>query len=114
LGEGAGYLRHELSRRCELLLVLGGDGTLLEAVRDVGDSVPIVFGINLGSLGFLTSLGSAAWREAVDCIAVGRYRIEERTLLSSELITSNDPRPAGFALNDVVVTRGERSQLVKL
>lgn len=114
LGEPCGHLRQELARRCELLLILGGDGTLLEAVRDVTDPAPAMFGINLGSLGFLTSLGSAAWREAVDCIAEGRFRIEERTLLQVELISGSATRDAGHALNDAVVSRGEHSQLIKL
>ncbi len=114
LGEDPGYLRSELARRCELLLILGGDGTLLEAVRDCGDPTPPVFGINLGSLGFLTSLGSAAWREAVDCIATRRYCIQERTRLRIELITGGVVRSAGYALNDAVMSRGERSQLIKL
>lgn len=114
LGERCGELRDQLARHCELLLILGGDGTLLEAVRDLPDPVPPVFGINLGSLGFLTSLGSAAWRGAVDCIAEGRYRIEERTLLRIELIAESDSRLAGHALNDAVISRGELSRLIKL
>lgn len=114
LGESCGQLRSELARRCELLLILGGDGTLLEAVRDVTDPAPPVFGINLGSLGFLTTVGSNAWREAVDCIAEGRFRIEERSLLCVEFIVNGKKRVAGYALNDAVVSRGEHSQLIKL
>lgn len=114
LGEPCGQLRSELARHCELLLILGGDGTLLDAVRDIGTPAPAVFGINLGSLGFLTTLGSAAWREAVDCIAEGRYRIEERTLLCIERIAEGETRFAGHALNDAVISRGEISRLIKL
>ncbi len=114
LGEPAGHHRNELARRSDLLLILGGDGTLLDAVRVMRDPVPPVFGINLGSLGFLTSLGSAAWREAVDCIAEGRYRVEERTRLSVEIIADGETRFAGYALNDAVISRGELSRLIKL
>lgn len=114
LGEKCGQLRSELAHHCDLLLILGGDGTLLDAMRDMRAPVPPVFGINLGSLGFLTSLGSAAWREAVDCIAEGRYRIEERTLLSIELVADGETRFAGHALNDAVISRGELSRLIKL
>ncbi|MEQ1859265.1 MAG: NAD(+)/NADH kinase [Chthoniobacteraceae bacterium] len=114
LGERSGHDRADLARRCELLLILGGDGTLLEAVREMSDPAPAVFGINLGSLGFLTSVGSAAWREAVDCIATDRFRIEERTLLSIELVAPGEVRHAGFALNDAVISRGELSRLIKL
>jgi len=114
LREPNGRLRTELAQHCDLLLILGGDGTLLDAVRDMRAPVPPVFGINLGSLGFLTSLGSAAWREAVDCIAEGRLRVEERTLLCAELVAEGGTRFIGHALNDAVISRGEFSRLIKL
>lgn len=114
IGEATGYHRNELAQQCDLLLVLGGDGTLLEAVRDISDPAPAVFGINLGSLGFLTSLGSSAWPEAVECIINGRYRVEERTLLQIDLITGGAIRTVGCALNDAVISRGELSRLIKL
>jgi NAD+ kinase len=114
LGEEPGLLRCELSRRSDLIVILGGDGTLLEAVRDMSDANPAVFGINLGSLGFLTSLGSAAWKQAVDCIASGDLQLDERTLLRIDLVTSGEERLAGFALNDAVISRGELSRLIKL
>jgi NAD+ kinase len=113
-GARCGLLRGDLSRRCDVIVVLGGDGTLLEAVRDFGHDAPPVFGINLGSLGFLTSVGGQAWRQAVECIAQGSYRTEERTLLRVELVGAASARLAGFALNDAVISRGELSRLIKL
>jgi len=114
LGERERPSRAELARRCDLLLILGGDGTLLEAVRDTGEEAPPVLGINAGSLGFLTSVGANAWEQAVDCIAEGSFRIEERTLLRVESHAGSTIRLVGFALNDAVVSRGERSQLIRL
>lgn len=114
VGESGGEPRETLARSCELLLILGGDGTLLEAVRGVGGRGPIVFGVNLGSLGFLTTVGSAAWQEAVDSIVAGRYRVEERVLLQIDLVSPASTRTAGFALNDAVISRGELSRLIKL
>src|SRR5688500_6274061 len=63
--------QRELVERSELIVILGGDGTILEAKRNLGPVAPPFFGINIGSLGFLTSVGSAAWPEAVECIAAG-------------------------------------------
>lgn len=114
LNEVGGVSREELVRRCKLLLILGGDGTLLQAVREMTSPAPPVFGINLGSLGFLTSVGGSAWREAVDCIVEGKYRIEERALLRVDLISNGEFRHIGHALNDAVISRGELSRLIKL
>jgi NAD+ kinase len=114
LGERERPSRAELARRCDLLLILGGDGTLLEAVRDTGEECPPVLGINAGTLGFLTSVTASAWEQAVSCIAEGSFRIEERTLLRVESHAGGTIRLVGFALNDAVVSRGERSQLIRL
>jgi NAD+ kinase len=113
-GGGCGLSRGELSRRSDVIVVLGGDGTLLEVVRDFGEEAPPVFGINLGSLGFLTSVGGQSWQEAVDCIAGGLYRVEERTLLRVELVRPESTKLAGYGLNDAVISRGELSRLIKL
>lgn len=114
LEEVNGYPRAELAKRCDLLLILGGDGTLLEAVRDMTEGGPAVFGINFGSLGFLTSVSGSAWQEAIRCIAEGGYRVEERAMLRVDLVHAGVARLAGFALNDAVISRGELSRLIKL
>jgi NAD+ kinase len=114
LGETCGVPRTEVPLRCDVLVILGGDGTLLEAVRDFPEPGPAVFGINLGSLGFLTSVGSAAWREAVACVVSGDFRTENRTLLRVDLVRDGAARLAGVALNDAVISRGSLSRLVRL
>src|SRR6187402_1710143 len=81
LSDGIAQSRTELAANCDLLLVLGGDGTLLETAHELAGNAPPVFGINVGTLGFLTSVGATAWEKAVDCIASGKCRVEERTLL---------------------------------
>jgi len=98
----------ELAARCELLIVLGGDGSILRLLHRLNGDSPAIFGINLGSLGFLTCLSAAETREAVDSILAKNYVLSPRTLLAvrhggAELL----------ALNDVVISRGERSRLVK-
>ena len=78
--------RADMAKRCALIVILGGDGTILEALRDLGPVTPPIFGINLGSLGFLTTVGSSAWEQAAEAIATGKYDHTERTLLRVELI----------------------------
>ena len=106
--------RADLARQCDLIVILGGDGTILEALRDFGEGAPPIFGINLGTLGFLTTVASTAWEEAVDAIATGNYRHDERTLLRVELIRAGQTVVIRDALNDAVISRGELSRLIRL
>jgi NAD+ kinase len=109
-----GLPRAELAQRCELVVTLGGDGTILEAQRDLRPVAPPLFGINLGSLGFLTSVGGMAWKHAVDCIANKSYHISQRTLLQVELLHDGKVVALERGLNDAVLSRGELSRLIRL
>jgi len=104
----------DVAASSDLLVVMGGDGTILRVVSRLGEKLRPVFGINLGSLGFLTCLGPGEVARAVDAILTGDYRLSQRSLLKVELVTAGDPARTYFALNDVVVSRGERSKLVKM
>src|SRR3954470_19683732 len=75
----------DLAREADLLVVLGGDGTILHLVGQLGDNIKPVFGINIGALGFLTCANSSASAEAVDCIANGKIVFSARTLLDVAL-----------------------------
>src|SRR6476661_2076968 len=61
----------QIGAKADLLVVVGGDGTILNVTGQLGDAMPPIFGINVGSLGFLTTVSSPAFREAVECIASG-------------------------------------------
>ena len=104
----------DLARDCELLVVLGGDGTILQVLHELDDRRCPIFGINLGSLGFLTSVSSADWLKAVERIVEGKYLTSERTVLTVELIRDGKLVSTGHALNDAVISRGELSRLIKL
>jgi NAD+ kinase len=104
--------RH-LAAASDLLVVLGGDGTILRFLHRVPGRLPPVLGINLGSLGFLTGVSSDESVEAVRCIAAGNYQISHRTMLRVEL--SRGGKSEVFTgLNDAVLSRGPRSQLIKV
>jgi NAD+ kinase len=105
---------HSLAEQCQLLLVLGGDGTILQVLHDFGDTVCPIFGINLGSLGFLTSVSSNDATQAVEAIAKGSFVLSQRTRLCVEVERDGVLIFKGAGLNDAVISRGELSRLIKL
>ena len=115
LGEsGSGYAISDLGARCELILVLGGDGTILSTVRALGENLRPIFGINLGTLGFLTCLGPADYRQAVQSIVSGSYLLSQRALLNVEVYRAGERVEYHFGLNDAVISRGALSRLIRL
>ena len=104
----------DLVRECELLVVLGGDGTILQVLHELCDEFRPILGINIGTLGFLTCAGAAAWPDALDAIIKKTYRLSERTLLDVEVIRDGQRLSRHIALNDAVISRGELSRLIKL
>ena len=104
----------DLVRDCDLLLVLGGDGTILQVLHELCDHYRPILGINIGTLGFLTCVSAAAWPEALEAIATGTYCLSERTLLDVEVVRDERGFSRHIALNDAVISRGELSRLIKL
>jgi NAD+ kinase len=114
VGRESALDEYELATRCELLVIMGGDGTILRAVHRVREQLRPVFGINIGSLGFLTCLGPREVRRAVESILAQDFLLSKRHLLLVELIASDGTTREYFALNDVVLTGGEPSRLVRI
>ena len=104
----------EIAAKAELIVVAGGDGTILSVADRMGDANTPIFGINVGSLGFLTCAGSHAFREAVKCIADGKITFSNRTLLEVLLRDPKEKSQPMVALNDAVFSRGELSRLIRL
>ena len=112
-----------LERGCEVLdegataadlaVVIGGDGSMLAAARDlVRHGVPLV-GINQGRVGFMTDIGQDDMRTGIGAILEGRYTIEERTLLDAELRRGAATVLRGLALNEAVVGKGAQGRLIE-
>lgn len=98
----------------ELVVVLGGDGTLLSVARGLRDGVPIL-GANLGNLGFLTEVRRSELYAAMEEVLAGRYRTEERSLLEVRVRRARgEAGPAFAALNDAVITKGALSRIIEL
>jgi NAD+ kinase len=104
----------ELGATTDLLVVAGGDGTILRVVGQLGEMIKPIFGINVGSLGFLTTASSATYREAVECLAKDRINFSRRALLEARVRLGEKQTAKLLALNDAVLSRGELSRLVLL
>jgi NAD+ kinase len=93
--------------RADLIVAIGGDGTLLYAARLVaGHSVPLL-GVNRGRLGFLTDVSPSCMLEDVDSVLAGRYSEDRRSLLAARLESHDGKIVRALALNDVVVNKWE-------
>ncbi len=104
----------DLARTCDLLVVLGGDGTMLKVMHELHHELPPILGINLGTLGFLTCVSSKDWPKAVEAIAAGTFQVSKRSLLDVQVRRGAQVLHRRLALNDAVVTRGELSRLIRL
>jgi NAD+ kinase len=114
IGEDSSLDEAALAEQSDILLVMGGDGSILRALHRSGGHIRPVFGINIGSLGFLTCVGSDEYIRAIDTLLSGTYLLSHRSLLDVEIAGPEGITPLERALNDVTISRGERSQLVKL
>jgi NAD+ kinase len=111
LAEATHVDERELAARADLVVAIGGDGTLLHAARNVAArEVPLV-GINRGRLGFLTDVSPEHMLETLDAILGGNYLAERRLMLAAGLAEHAPNRPL-FALNDIVVQKGDTGRLL--
>src|SRR6266566_5755278 len=113
-GKKSGRSMTELGAGADLLVVAGGDGTILHVVEQLGEIIKPIFGINVGSLGFLTCANSSTYREAAESIAKDRINFSQRALLEARVKLGGKQTAKMVALNDAVLSRGELSRLVLL
>jgi NAD+ kinase len=98
--------RNELPGRVDLLIVLGGDGTLLAAARALYRHEVPIFAVNLGDLGFLTVITRDEMYAALEGVLSGNYRSERRVQIEGELVRADEALSTFRALNDVVLNKG--------
>lgn len=110
----SGVPKADLPAQVELLVVLGGDGTLLSVARLVGDLGVPILGVNLGGLGFLTATTLEELFPALDALFAGRMQVEERTMLVAQVVRQGERSAAYAALNDVVLTKSAMSRIIDL
>jgi len=108
----AGY--DAIGVRADLAVVLGGDGTMLHAARQLAKfNVPLV-GINQGRLGFMTDIALGTMIESITALLDGKFSREKRFLLTAEVLREGEPAFETLALNDVVVNKGDIGRMIEL
>ncbi len=114
IGQVNGYAGEEIPAQVDLIIVLGGDGTLISVARLIGDrNVPIV-GVNLGRLGFLTEVTRDELPEMLERLISGNYQVSDRMMLDAT-IHRNDRVVGKFTvLNDIVINKGALARIIDM
>jgi len=98
----------------ECAIVLGGDGTIIQAAHDLlGKEIPIL-GINLGTLGFLAEIEKHNIYDALDSLFTNQCNLESRMMLHGSIHSNNKEMYSGYALNDIVITRSGFSRIISV
>jgi len=110
--EGAGSA--DIPESADLVVVLGGDGTLISVARLVGNREVPILGVNLGSLGFLTEITLDELYPALESCLSGDYRVSERMMLRASIERDGEEIQTHRVLNDVVINKGALARIVDL
>jgi NAD+ kinase len=114
IGEESPHRKADIPRMVDLIVVLGGDGTLLSVARLLVDYEVPLLGINLGSLGFLTEVPQGEMIGTLEKVFAGDVCIEKRLLLKTEVLRQGELVASSSCLNDVVVSKGTLSRMIRL
>ncbi|MEX2580883.1 MAG: NAD(+)/NADH kinase [Verrucomicrobiales bacterium] len=112
LGRPDGLTLAELSDAVDLLVVLGGDGTILWVLRQLGERIKPIAAINTGTLGFLTCATADETGELVDALATGNYVCSERIMIEGQLEGGGEVTESFVALNEVTLCRSMDSRVI--
>jgi NAD+ kinase len=105
---------HALGPGCDVVVVLGGDGTMLGIARQIARHNAPLIGINQGRLGFITDIAYESFIDTLGPMLAGDYDEEQRSLIEAELKRDGETIFEGVALNDVIVSRGATAGMVEL
>lgn len=105
--------RSEIGRQCDLAIVIGGDGTLLNAARSLANHEVPLLGVNLGRLGFLADISPDQMVERLDEILAGQYLEEQRLLLHTVIHRGGQPLDGSDAFNDVVLHKWNAARMIE-
>ncbi len=111
-GERWKTILSEEREKADAILVLGGDGTMINTARDSADGQIPVLGIRLGTLGYLTEVECGSLEPALDRLLEGAYAVEERMMLSGQVLRNGVLLADVRALNDIAITRNGRLQML--
>ena len=109
-----GFSRSEIPSLVDIIVVLGGDGTMLSVCRLVGDKGIPILGVNIGGLGFLTEVQKDELYEFFENVLAGECPIEERIMLTTYVHRNNERIAEYIVMNDVVVNKGALARIIDL
>jgi NAD+ kinase len=101
----------ELAQDCDIIISIGGDGTILSTLRMIKNAKASVFGIHIGGLGFLAECTQENYIEGLNLIIEGNYSVKPRMLLKAEI--NNGNLQTYYALNDIVIGQGRSPRILK-
>jgi NAD+ kinase len=114
-GHEASLLSHVDDHDLDLLVVLGGDGTMLHGIEDAGFAGVPILGVNLGFLGFLTEVGPESVFDALTDVLAGRYTIDERSTVVAEVVRPDGSiERLGEAMNEFSVERSVGGKVIRM
>lgn len=111
---GNGAFKDSEFPACDLVVVLGGDGTMISTARMIGDADVLVLGVNYGSLGYLTDFRIEELYAALEEIFNGEFAIDRRVMLHAEQWRNGEMIAGGRVLNDVVVTKAAVARIIEI
>jgi NAD+ kinase len=106
--------REELAANVDLILVLGGDGTMIATARMLGDREVPVLGVNYGGLGYLAEFRIEELHQALDSILSGNFRLDKRVMLGVELRRGGELITQNRVLNDVVINKSALARIIEI
>jgi NAD+ kinase len=104
----------KIAASVDLILVLGGDGTMIATNRLMGDAEVPVLGVNYGGLGYLAEFRIEEVYEALESILAGKYRLDQRVMLSVELVRGDESVTRNRVLNDVVINKSALARIIEI
>jgi NAD+ kinase len=104
----------ELAKNVDLMLVLGGDGTMIATARMIGDAEVPVVGVNYGGLGYLAEFRIEEMYTALEAILPGNYRLEKREMLDVQLKRGSETVTRNRVLNDVVINKSALARIIEI
>lgn len=114
IGQVNGFSGEDLPGLVDLIIVLGGDGTLISVARQIGHSNVPILGVNLGRLGFLTEVTLEELPKMLDRLIQGEVQVSERMMLDARIRRSGEVVGSYTVLNDVVINKGALARIIDM
>lgn len=114
IGESTAHQKTRVATTADLLIVLGGDGTMLNAARLVEERCVPILGVNLGGLGFLTEVSVDHLYPALERVFAGDYHVDERLMLRARIDRHGEQVAQATVLNDVVISKGTLGRMIEV